>query len=651
MNPVTDRAFLQHARPWLLAATLATILPHCLHQPYWLSGVALLLTAWSALLWRSAAPPPARWLLIVALVGICAGIAFQFRTLLGREAGVALLVGLMAMKQLEMRNRRDAHVAIMLGYFLLLTHYFYSQSLLTGAWLLLAFWVLTASLVGLSDRQIPPHEAIRESGRLCLQAIPFMLVLYLLFPRVTGPLWGLPADAHSARSGLSDRMAPGSISNLVQSGEIAFRVRFDDAPPAKHHLYWRGPVLEQFDGTTWRPAPAARSPLELTARSLAIRYETTLEASEQRWLLALDAPSGLPPETSLDGALTVRSTKALDSRRRFRLAAVLDYNFNPREDAAILSRNLQLPPQRNPKTRALAAQWRRDFSRPEQIAERALQLFRNENFVYTLRPPRLGIDSIDAFLFDTRRGFCEHYAAAFVVLMRSAGVPARVVGGYQGGERNPYDGYLVIRQSDAHAWAEIWVEGKGWLRVDPTAAVSPSRIEQGIGDALPVGEPLPAVVQLSGTWLRTLRHRWDALNNAWNQHVLGYDMRQQLDLLARLGLPDADWRTLAIALAAGCGVLLGLTAVWNLRLRRPVDPARRLWEKALRQLRRRKVDCPPWETPNALLQRLEKSDPALARRLSPVVDAYLHARYAPDGERRLDALRLGVSRLKSWRTD
>ena len=471
-----------------------------------------------------------------------------------------------------------------------------------------------------------------------------MLVLYVLFPRISGPLWGLPSDAHAGKTGLSDTMSPGSISQLVQSGDIAFRVRFDGALPPKQKLYWRGPVMEQFDGDTWRPY-IDRQPAErrLEILSPPIAYETTLEPHNQRWLLALDAPTGLDPEMAINGTLIVALRDPLTERRRFRLAASLDYRFNAVEAPAALRRNLLLPPDRNPQSRALAEQWRSAGISPDAIVGKALALFAAD-FTYTLRPPLLGRDGIDEFLFRSKRGFCEHYAAAFVVLMRAAGIPARVVGGYQGGEFNPLDGYLVVRQSDAHAWAEVWLAGKGWVRVDPTAAVSPSRIETGIADALPFEDALPVLIQWRAEWVTALRYRWEAINNAWNQHILGYDPQRQRDLLARLGLPEADWRSLATLLGTICSLLVAALMAWAIIQRPRRDPALRLWHTALRHLARRQVDCPPWETPLDLACRVAQQCPELAAPFQRVVDAYLLARYGTDNN--LTALREAIAQLR-----
>jgi len=643
MSTDATEALERSAVPWLFATALVTTAPHVLHQPNWLSALTGLILLLAGGLWWRNAQPPRRWQLVPLVVGACVGIFVEYRTLFGRDAGVGMLLVFMALKLLELKGKRDAVVVVTLGYFLLLTHYFYSQSIPTGLWLLAAVVVVTATLIRLHGGPAStPPATLRYAALLTVQAIPFMVVLYLLFPRISGPLWGLPQDAHAGQSGLSEQMTIGDIANLALNGDIAFRVRFDGPLPDRQKLYWRGPVMEAFDGTTWRPLTGKRAAERIELLSPPLTYETTLEANQQRWLLALDAPAPLPAEFALNGTLTATARQPVTQRQRFRLSGSPDYRFNVDEDPQILLRNLALPPDLNPRSRALAASWRE--APPKQIVQNALDLFAGQEFAYTLQPPLLGANGIDDFLFQTRRGFCEHYAAAFVVLMRAAGVPARVVGGYQGGEANPVDGYLVIRQSDAHAWAEVWLENEGWVRVDPTFVVAPARLESGIANALPAGEPLPGLVQVRAEWLRGLRYRWEALNNAWNQQVLGYNPQRQRELLSRLGLSDTDWRGLVTLLGAACLALLLLITGWTLYHRRSDDPARRLWLRALRRLTRRKVNCPPWETPLALLRRLETECPELAVPFAEVAEAYLAARYGQlPGD--LKILRAAIARL------
>jgi transglutaminase-like putative cysteine protease len=648
MSTQARLALDHYAVPWLLATALLTVAPHFEHQPLWLSLFCGTVFIWAAWLWWSDQRLPGRWLLMLIVAGGCAAIWIEFRTLFGRDTGVALLVMLMALKLMELKSRRDAVVVVTLGYFLLLTHYFYSQSIATGLWLLVALWIVTATLIRIHGGSAASlRGCLRHSAILAGQALPFLLILYLLFPRVAGPLWGLPQDAHAGRTGLSETMAPGNISNLARSGEIAFRVLFDGALPPRDKLYWRGPVLEEFDGRTWSPYAGITPRPRLDLQSPPISYETTLEGHNQRWLLALDAPSALPADSVLSGTLTANARQRLSNRQRFRFASALDYRFNVSENQPVLSRNLQLPSGRNPRSLELARRWQSEQANPQAIIGKALELF-SAQFTYTLQPPLLGEDGIDEFLFTTQRGFCEHFSAAFVVLMRAAGIPARVVTGYQGGDRNPVDGYLIVRQSDAHAWAEVWLADRGWVRVDPTAAVSPLRIETGIAGALAEGEPLPALLQVRTDWLRTLRHRWEAINNAWNQQVLGFDRERQRRMLSAFGIADADWRNLAVALAVASSLLLLAIMAWALYHRPQRDPAARLWQDALRHLARRQVHCAPWETPLALLARLRTEQPMLAEPFARVVEAYLEVRYGQASDN-LATLRDAVTQLRRWR--
>jgi transglutaminase-like putative cysteine protease len=645
MSTAAPETLDRNAVPWLFATALATTLPHVQYQPASFSAMAALMLLWGAWLWWRGQRLPGRWLLAVLVAVACAVVMLEYRTLLGRDAGVAMLFLFMAMKLLELRSRRDAYVVVNLGYFLLLTHYFHSQGIPTGIWLLGAMIVVTATLIRLHGGPgSAPWPTLRYAGQMLLQALPFLLVLYVLFPRVSGPLWGLPQDAATARSGLSDQMSPGSIADLALSTDIAFRARFDGRLPDRDKLYWRGPVMEEYDGVTWRRGALFGPGPVVEALSAPIGYEVTLEAHGQRWLLALDAPTAVPTESGLTPSLSLASRSPVSQRQRYTATSAPTYRFNVQESSATLRRNTRLPEERNPRARALAEEWRTGGASPEQLVQRALALFRDQEFAYTLYPPLLDREPVDDFLFRTRRGFCEHYASAFVVLMRAAGVPARVVGGYQGGELNPVDGYLVVRQSDAHAWAEVWLAGRGWVRVDPTAAVSPARVESGLAASVPSTESLPALMRVDTQWILGLRYRWEAANNAWNQWVLGYNPQRQREFLSRLGWPDPDWQSLASLLLAACGGMLLAVATWILRRPPAFDPARRLWQQALKRLGRREVTCEPWETPLAFADRLRTERPDLAPALEVVARAYCRARYGA-GPADLHALRAAIARL------
>lgn len=636
--------------PWLLACALATGIPHASHLPAWLSALAVAALGLSAWLWWRQRALPANWLPMLIAIAASIGIYFQYRTLLGRDAGVALLVLLIALKPLEMSRHRDAIVVVMLGFFLLLTHYFYSQSIPTGLWLAAAATLQTATLIRLHGGSQPLPTIIRQAAILLLQATPFMLVLFLLFPRVSGPLWGLPHDAHSGRSGLPETIEPGSISELVLNGAIAFRVQFDRPPPENSNLYWRGPVMDEFDGRSWRGSRFGRNDrAEIETLGAEIGYEITLEPHNRRWLLALDAPQSTPGKTFVSSRMQVVAIEPVRQRSRFAFRSSLLYRFNVDESRRVLAANLRLPAQNNPRARALAAEWRTRHETPAAIVAEALQVFRRQAFVYTLQPPLLGEQPIDEFLFETRQGFCEHYASAFVFLMRAAGIPARVVAGYQGGERNPVDGYFVVRQSDAHAWAEVWLAGHGWQRVDPTAAIAPSRIESGIASALPNEHALPVMARLDLRWLRELRFRWEAINNTWNQWVLGYNPERQREVLSRLGFEEIDWRGMSLLLAAACALVLAAIAAWVLTPRPHPDPAQRAWSRFCARMARYGLPREPWQGPLDYAAYVSATSPDLAAIANEAAAAYIAARYGSANDGGLERLHEAIRKLpRRW---
>ncbi|HWS74703.1 MAG TPA: DUF3488 and transglutaminase-like domain-containing protein, partial [Quisquiliibacterium sp.] len=486
----------------------------------------------------------------------------------------------------------------------------------------------------------------RTAGTILLQATPIAVLFFVLFPRVQGPLWGLPDDAHGGGTGLSESMSPGQISKLTQSEEVAFRVLFDGEAPPPASMYWRGPAFGEFDGRTWKPLERPRAPLPLPSvqgdPASTLRYTITLEPTNRPWLFALEAPvrvEQLPSGGALlmpDMLLMARSP--VTQRLRYRLESQSDYRFGLNETPASLENWLRLPDGFNPRTLALARQWLDDpqqADRPEALLRRALAMFGAAPFRYTLEPPLLGRNSVDEFLFDTRAGFCEHYASALVVLMRATGIPARVVTGYQGAERNPVDGYWVVRQADAHAWAEVWLDGRGWVRVDPTAAIAPERIELGSRAFRPAG-------QRSGLDLSVLdglRFNLDALGNAWSQWVLSYDHARQRRLLESLGM-GFDWQALVGLLAAGLVLLIGGVALLTLHPRRARDPIERCYAEFCQRLAAAGIDRAPHETSHRLLERAERSLPAdAAERARTIVALYNLLRYGSEAPVRGERVR------------
>lgn len=626
---------------WLIATGVASVAPLALHVPAWLS-----ITAGLALLWRAALawqrqPLPSRWLLMLLVVAGCAGVLWQYRTLLGQNPGVALLVLFLALKQLETRTVRDGLAIVFLAFFLAMAQFFYSQVIPAALASAAGVLITTATLLVLADPRDAPAVALRRAGVMLLQALPLMLLLFVLFPRVQGPLWALPRDATSARTGLSDTMAPGSISELSQSDAIAFRVRFAERQPPQKQLYWRGPVLALFDGRAWRPLdekPRESLPYP-EPESGGIDYEIIIEPHNRHWLFALELPGATTMAMLASRDYQLLAREPVSTRRRLSLRSYPDLRAGADEDEATRRRLLFLPPGSNPRIRALAAQWRAQADGDEEVLRLAQAFFRNQRLTYTLSPPLLGEQTADEFLFDTKQGFCEHFSNAFAVAMRGAGIPARVVTGYQGGEVNPVDGWLTVRQYDAHAWTEVWLPGRGWLRVDPTAISAPTRIDLNLAAAVPVGDPLPLLMRVDLPWLRDIRFRWDAVTNAWNQWVLGYNPERQRDLLRRLGMREPDWRSMSATLAVLAGAALLLLTAWTLRQRRRRDPALALWEKLSKRLARRGLARRPAEGPQDYARRVAAALPAAADEIGAIATLYARLRYGRPTPATLDELK------------
>lgn len=643
------RPISRHTTLRLLVVLAVVLAPHVLQIPIWASALILVVGLWRAGAAAQGWPLPG---LVVrgALAAVATGGVFaSYGTLNGQTPGVTLLALMGALKLTEMRGHRDHMIMIMLAYFILVTHFLFNQDVPMIGFLLLCAVLITAMLTEINHPQgpLPAKHTLRSAGVMVAQAVPVMVVLFILFPRIPGPLWGLPADSGAnAVTGLSDSMSPGDITNLSQSDAVAFRARFDGPPPPPNQRYWRGPVLWNFDGRTWErgqvadylPGPS------LSAVGNPINYEVVLEVSRKSWLLALDVPVRAPDNGVFSAGLSARARKPIYERKLYRTTAYTDYILDAQLSAFTRNVALRLPSNRNPKAVALAQQWRNEVSSDEALIARVLRHFREQPYVYTLQPPALGLHTVDDFLFDTRRGFCGHYSSAFVTLMRAAGVPARVVTGYQGGEAN--GDYFIIRQSDAHAWAEVWLAGQGWVRVDPTAAVAPERVELGLGAAVPADEPVPGLARRTGALLRTLQLRWDTVNAAWNRWVLAYGPELQREFLSRFGL--GDWQRMIFALVAAITVLLGLVGLWALWQARPVrdeDQARKLWRKLSRRLARQGLGREPHEGPMDYAARIADARPELADAITHCAREYVRVRY--DGASSdVEPLRAAIASLK-----
>jgi protein-glutamine gamma-glutamyltransferase len=634
----------------ILLSLAMVIAPHAVHLPTWIPAlVAVVLLARFYFGWQHRKLPN-KWLLIAVALACTAGIGLSYRTLYGRDVGVAILTVLMALKVMEMSRPRDTMTVVLLAYFLVVTNFFYSQSIPTALYMLLVVWVITATMIGLQHQAGRPKLGLvlRHAATIILQGVPIMLALFLLFPRVQGPLWGLPQINFSAKSGLSESMAPGDVSSLSLSDEVAFRVLFENQPKQPSQLYWRGPVLWNYDGRTWRPG------LNLTAPGPAVealgpplRYTVTMEAHDRYWMFAVDLPLVVPQGAYLTTDFQLLSRRIVRERLRYEMQSAPQYRIGVDESPGTLRLARRLPPEVSPRARALAAQWQAQAGSDRDIVSRALGLFREQPFTYTLDPPKLDADPVDQFLFDTRSGFCEHYASAFTFLMRAAGIPARVVTGYLGGEVNPVDGYVVVRQSDAHAWSEVWLPGEGWVREDPTAAVSPLRIERGLAAAVPEIER-PLLARNSFDWLKQARFAWDAVANTWNQWVLGYNPDRQMRFLAQFGLADVTWQNMVIILTAVSGIIiltLSLVLLFRINAQRP-DPVQRAYLSYCDAMAKRGAARKPSEGPRDFAARVSMQFPEFRETAQKISALYVSLRYGGgDKLGKLQALRDAVRTL------
>lgn len=650
---------------WTAGIVVAAGLPHLKSLPLWMP---VLLVA--CLLWRFLArirhwPLPGRWMIRLLTVAALAAVLFEYRTVNGLAAGSALLFVMLALKFLEARSQRDELVLTVLACFLVFASILEGGGPLEGLYLLGFAWLATLGLLqlGRQGRLLGTRTMAGLAGRLLLPAVPIMLLLFLLFPRLPGPIWSVPTGGSSASSGLSGSMSPGDITSLGLSDEIAFWVEFSERAPGAAELYWRGPVLSNFDGRRWTATEGMRRQVQdtVSVSGAASRYRITLEPGSRGYAFALEMPESWRSEDRRQ-QIVMRSDYELrffpsergSSRLSYSVTSYPRYRamepLNERERANFT----RLPPDLNPRTRALVDGLVADLADPAAIIEGLLDVFRQQEFFYTLTPPPLGLHTADDFLFETREGFCEHYASVFTIMLRMAGLPARVVTGYQGGELNPIDGRYVVRQSDAHAWTEVWTADAGWSRVDPISAVAPERIAFGLtGSSANAGRPIVSRIGRM-TLLRQAVFAWEAASNFWDERIIGYGPAIQQALFDRLGFERPNRRQLLwLSVGAIITVMFGL-ALWlgpASQRRSTRDPAAIEFRRFARGLERRRVAPPaPGETPSAYAARAGASLPADRERIIDITGSYLRARYEADPEgRALEELRAKLTGFRPGR--
>lgn len=655
-----DQAAIQSLAVLLILAQV----PHMLHLPLWISATGVGIVALRLFAQKKRTHRRYRLLfsgpsIAILALSLAALIYLNYGYFIGRDPCVGFLFLLVACKFAELRRSADATLLMCLSGFLLLTQYFYSQTILSALVTVPAVFALGNALSmtrSLENRKSTGHN-MQLIGKLLVQGAPLALLLFLVFPRLPGPLWSLPEDA-TAKTGLSDTMSPGSISNLSQSDEVAFRVEFVGNPPPMNQRYFRGPVLPNFDGTTWTTDETLTEVLPKTADSNSLEYTVLLQPHQQQWLFALEQPlktredfysrqqNGVNMHYTVDGQLLSR--KPVTSLTRYTVASKLSSSYKAQRPPP---RNTRSLPGKNTRTIAHAKKLYQNSASAEQYANNVMQWFSKERFSYTLTPSLLGDKPVDEFLFDTQEGFCEHYAQAFVVMMRAAGIPSRVVTGYLGGKMN--GDYMIVRQSDAHAWAETYINGY-WHRFDPTGAVAPSRVESGLSQALPEWEPVSGLSREDGSLLNAMQLKWDALNHGWQRMVVDFDNKSQLKILEKLGIPKPSlWQITALVIALSaiwCAMILGLPFLNRSRSRKQLPEAEYHWQKYTALLKSNGVIRGRAETPTEFIERAAQALPSNAKRIRDIGDALMTWRFARLTASEENRLRENIKTLLPRRT-
>ncbi|HTU64782.1 MAG TPA: DUF3488 and transglutaminase-like domain-containing protein [Steroidobacteraceae bacterium] len=641
-----------------LAATLlfaASVLLVIAQAPVWCVSIALAASAWRVLVATGRARPleigrGGKFFFGGLTAFLVIAVLMSFRTLNGLAAGTALLTLMGALKLIESRTGRDDAIVIGVALFMFLAAALANQAMWRVPLYLLGVCGAGAAmaLVAHPDSALTTRAALRLAVRAVAMAVPLGIACFLFFPRVTGQFWALE-NATSATSGLSDELSPGAIDKLVTEYSPVFRVRFLGPTPPPEARYWRGPVLNDFDGFTWRRTGSPYEETRAEPLGPAYPHRITLDPTGNRWLFALDVVDASPQpdmrlthDKQLSAGSPVNDTLTYDatSHAQTRAAGPLT--------AAGRINETRLVPNRNPRALALAHELRARAADDAGYSRLVLDWFRDNGLEYSLEPEPTSVDSVDSVLFDTKRGFCGHFASSYAMLMRAAGVPARVITGYLGGEYNPIGGYWIVRQSDAHAWTEVWLESRGWTRIDPTAVVAPERLRSDVYAALPPAQSAAAGTVWRSGFLNRVARLWDGANQWWRERVLGFNLRAQFDFLKALGIESPDWQHLA------WGFAIGLVAwiLWvSLTFRRSVarvkpDRVGRAWLAATRKLAKVAPPRADDEGPLTFAARIAAARPDLGPDVRAIATRYARLRYGPDAPRsEIEQLESDVRRL------
>ncbi len=645
----TDGSLLA-SLPWTLAALSIAIAPHVPYLPIWITGAFVACALWRMVIERRRGTLPGTWVRGALALACFLGVLGTYSSISGVGPGSALLAIMAALKLLETRKRRDQFVLLFLSIFLVMSSLLRDQFLWSIPYLAIGtLIIMTAWLRMASGRSQTARRSFATSGRLLLYAAPLAIAMWVFFPRLASPFWAVPIDTSRATTGLSNSMSPGDISSLSQSDEVAFRVSFDGDIPDARDLYWRGLVMTRFNGRTWSgfdPTRASGSGAQIEYAGEPYSYEVTLEATQQQWVFALDmAREWTLSNTHRGPQQQLWHKTPIDQRVAYRAVSYPTYRVQATLSELRRSSYTSVPPESNQEAAELARSMRERSATDVEFIDSVLDKFNREEYFYTLQPPALGRNPVDRFLFDTRQGFCEHYASAFTFMMRSAGIPARIVLGYHGGEVNPMGGHLIVRQSDAHAWSEVWLEGIGWRRVDPTAAVAPERIEFGAAGAALDGIGASWGFSAPSRLIQNLTMTWDALNAKWNDWILGYGPEKQNSLMEMLGMENPSWRKMLLTLVTlVVSLTLLISAMMMLRSRPPKrDAASRLYAQFVK---RTGLQLRTGETAGDFSERAANDSDLPAASIELITSAYLRSRYDEENDESLIELESAVFNLR-----
>ncbi len=607
----------------VISALAVAMAPHAPGLPVWIIVWCVFMWLYMLVQLKTGWPVPGPVLRhVLAFAGII-GLLATYRVQIGADAFVRLMAVMAGIKPFEMATHRHRMITVLLTYFIIITSLFRSESLWTVLYMFVSVFVTTLALVRINHSRGRFRPVISLTARIMAQAVPLMILLFLLFPRLQQGLFSMqPPD--SGQSGFTESLSPGSISRMARDSSVAFRADFGEEVPQTGGMYWRGIVFDRFNGVQWHPADRP-SFVDSGQRDLtgSVTYTLVLEPHKSRWLFALDRPVDAPPGARLTTDHTLFAARPVTRRHVYQAMSMMDKTLEKKEP---VPSPVALGPDNNPDTRSLARSLAKGLSDPREKLDRILAFFKENHFTYTLTPPLAKAHPVDDFMLKTRQGYCEHYAGALAFMMNILNVPARVVGGYLGGELNPYGDYITVRQSAAHAWVEVFMPDKGWVRVDPTLVVAPERLER---------NPDGSFLNSSGTGAipvhKRLAFMLEAANLKWEAWFTGYSFAAQKALMTQLGVDTArgQWKTILLLISLTLLVPALFLRFFLHRLRpEKKDPMAEAYTLFCKRLARIGLVKPPNLGPVDFLDQIKVLRPDLADNARTITDLYVQTRFA-----------------------